>query len=169
MSETWLNLGAGRFPAPSPWVNIDVHPSFADVAADVRSLPFADNSVSRVYAGHVAEHLHLSALTAFFDEIRRVLTDDGHVCFVIPDIDLARRMVDRGEADASLLVVIERGVEYGDPGDWETHKWLPRLDTLVDAAVCHFTVTPVQHLRELTAAGWPLVSEVGWQSAVVCT
>src|SRR5215204_4553081 len=48
-----LNLGCHLWPI-NGWVNIDIDRRFADeLQADVVSLPFADDSVGEIYAGHI--------------------------------------------------------------------------------------------------------------------
>lgn len=163
-----LNLGAGRFPAPPPWVNVDVLPAWGDVVADVRALPFADGSAIAVYAGHVAEHLDLGDLNGFLRDVRRILKPGGALVAVIPDIDLGRSLIETGQAPPSLMDEILAGPDYGE-GKWERHKWPPRLSTLRREVDRHFDVVRQIALGTLTATGWPLVSEARWQAALIAT
>ena len=52
-----LNLGCNDFKLKG-FINIDIDPRVnPDVVADVCKLPYEDNSVEEIYAGHVLEHI----------------------------------------------------------------------------------------------------------------
>lgn len=78
-----LNLGCWVFKREG-WVNIDIDPQFADVVADCNNLPYADNSVDEIYAGHILEHCPdtYKALA----EWKRVLKPGGKIGVCIPDM-----------------------------------------------------------------------------------
>lgn len=150
-----LNLGCGEFPA-SGWVNVDSWPGVnPDVVASLLALPFPDQSADTVYAGHVLEHLdyHLEVPDALV-EIRRVLTPGGSAVFVTPDVN---------RCDDSIL----HGAVHGGhrwPGD--EHKWSAseaRLLAAVRVVFPHARAVPIGDVPD----GWPVVSRVAWQCAVV--
>jgi SAM-dependent methyltransferase len=85
-----LNIGGGRFEVDD-WVNVDVFP--AQVAMDLRwGLPFTAGDVRYIFMSHVLEHLYYphEALSLLRD-IRRVLSADGVVRIVLPDIEKGLR------------------------------------------------------------------------------
>src|ERR1051326_2208138 len=49
-------------------------------------LPFAENSISAVYASHVLEHLYRSQAVALLSECKRVLKPGGVLRLVVPDL-----------------------------------------------------------------------------------
>ena len=84
---TRLNLGCGpvHFDQNEGWVNIDFDSAYApDVVADVRQLPFEDNSIEEVYASHLLEHFSYDE--PVLEEWFRVLAKNGNITIVVPDI-----------------------------------------------------------------------------------
>jgi len=78
--EGWLNVDANIITArPDLWANL------------VDSLPFRDNSVSRIYSHHVIEHLPDKFLSTHFAEIARVLVPGGGIRICGPHGDNACR------------------------------------------------------------------------------
>lgn len=154
-----LNVGCGDHHQPG-WLNIDINPvTGPDIAATLAALPFPDNLFDTVYAGHVLEHLDFDTeVPAGLAEIGRVLRPDGTLCLVGPDVDLADTLFDTDTA---------RGARYG-AGRWtgDVHQWACTESLLVDAARHAGFDTHPTTLGEVADAGWPLVSQVGWQCAI---
>ena len=151
-----LNLGCGEFPARR-WVNVDSWPGVRpDVAASLLALPFRDRSASRVYAGHVLEHLdyHLEVPDALA-EVRRVLTPGGRAVFVTPDCDRATGMPEHHGA-------VHGGHRW--PGD--EHKWAASESRLLAAVQVWFPGARAVPIGDVPA-GWPVVSRAAWQCAVI--
>jgi len=140
-----LNIGAGEAWsfAPPPWINIDIRPSVQpDVVADILDLPFADQSVAAVYAGHVLEHLERDEVTAAACEIKRVLMSGARLLVAGPDTERSDRMFAEG------LITAERHRSngcHGDPGNPCVHHW---------------ACTPGEIIRSLEAAGFVEVAEI---------
>lgn len=113
-----LNIGCGDFPAPDPWVNIDVVPTRnppPDLVADLTLLPYDDESVDAIYAGHVLEHVPWSQVGTALLEFHRVLKTDAELMIVGPDI------LDGLDSDENALVdAIISGENNGTPG---FHAW----------------------------------------------
>jgi predicted SAM-dependent methyltransferase len=82
-----LHLGAGPTRLDG-WVNIDVFP--AEVSMNMSwPLPFEDESVAFVYAGHAFEHLYYAGeALALLREVRRVLAPGGVFRIIVPDMGL---------------------------------------------------------------------------------
>ena len=89
-----VNCGCGEFPLPG-WINIDeLGGRGVDVAKHVPPLPFGDESVDEVYAGHFLEHLHQGEACAFLLEAKRVLRPGGRLGLMVPDMrEVMRRYV----------------------------------------------------------------------------
>lgn len=124
MESRRLNLGCGKRRHPD-WVNADLRPAAADVVrVDVRGrLPFPDQRFDAVYASHVLEHLTPSEARHVLCEIRRVLSTDGVVRIVVPDLEgIVRRYLAELEAAAG-----------GDADARWRHRWMTveLLDQLV--------------------------------------
>lgn len=156
-----LNLGCGDHRAEG-WVNVDrwrgpgVSP---DVRADAVLLPFADGVAEAVYCGHLLEHLDLRAeVPALLQEVRRVLAVDGRLCVVGPDHDKALA----NPKWHSFLPGIRDG-----GGRWagDVHQWISTGPRTLAAVSPLF---PMAREVELDTLGdWPLVSDIGWQFAIV--
>jgi ubiquinone/menaquinone biosynthesis C-methylase UbiE len=79
-----LNLGSGPWKKDG-WVNVDVitHPD-VDVVHDLNDIPwpFADESVERIYACNILEHL--ADVVQVMEEIWRVLKPSGIAEIIVP-------------------------------------------------------------------------------------
>jgi SAM-dependent methyltransferase len=110
-----LNLGCGP-TAPAGWLNMDgswnawmsnhsrlrkVLTAFGVISKNnsgaqwsvrplvhdlTKPLPFADNTVSVIYAAHVLEHLYLADARRLLIECKRVLSPGGVIRLVVPDL-----------------------------------------------------------------------------------
>jgi SAM-dependent methyltransferase len=100
-----LNLGAGGHTAPSDVlgsmteVKVDIRPP-ADVVADIRSLPFADEYADAVYSSHVIEHFDERELVPMVSEWRRVLKTGGRMHVNCPDVQSAAAFIADNGVDA---------------------------------------------------------------------
>jgi predicted SAM-dependent methyltransferase len=91
-----LNIGSGDLPMrEQAWVNIDESPlAGVDLVLRVPPLPWADGTVSEIYAGHFLEHLTREEATQFLDECWRVLVPGGRVGIMVPDTrEVMRRYI----------------------------------------------------------------------------
>lgn len=158
----FVNLGCGNHRAPAPWVNIDQYEGpgvYPDLIADAAALPFADNSVERMYVGHLLEHLEWdSELSETLAEIRRVLS--GVVCFVGPDLDRAEASDD---PDVRILIPSIRDGNDRWPGD--RHLWESTASKTLEAVR---DVFPGAIELDLGAAAerFPVVAVTEWQFAI---
>ncbi|OGG02839.1 MAG: hypothetical protein A3F83_06595 [Candidatus Glassbacteria bacterium RIFCSPLOWO2_12_FULL_58_11] len=78
-----VNLGCGSRKAEGE-IGVDRYPgSLADVRADLEQpLPFAGNSVDRVVASHVLEHV--AGLVRLVEEVHRILAPGGRFQIEVP-------------------------------------------------------------------------------------
>ena len=78
-----LHLGCGSSRIAG-WVNIDNEADLApDLVADVRQLPYEDDSVEQIAAFHVLEHFRYDE--PVLEEWHRVLVPGGECTVVVPD------------------------------------------------------------------------------------
>ena len=89
-----LNIGCGP-DQPEGWVNLDSNPDEEpDIVADVRHLPFDDDSVDEIYASHILEHI--DCREPVLEEWCRVLRPGGLITIAVPDIIATFFAVRRG-------------------------------------------------------------------------
>lgn len=120
-----LNVGAGDYPAPSPWVNCDsyndpngvVHP---DIVCSVLELSafVAPGSVDHLYCGHLLEHLAPDDVEKALRQMAAVLAPTGKLCIVGPDYD--RALADPSLSPAELALIRDGAHRW--PGD--EHRWV---------------------------------------------
>lgn len=80
-----LNVGSGEAPMTF-WTNLDQDPQWpAEIHARVPPLPFADESLDEIYAGHFIEHLTHDEAHEFVRECYRCLTPGGRLGLLAPD------------------------------------------------------------------------------------
>jgi SAM-dependent methyltransferase len=148
-----LHIGAGG-SAIDGWVNIDIHP--APLALNVHwGLPFADSSVDYVFVSHLLEHLfYPNDVGAFFDELFRVLSPNGIVRIVVPDIEQCIEAYTKNDAqffqhrqqhwggDAEQSTRLQHFLAYSGAGPdpfylFEAHKFGYDFETLSKTLVAH--------------------------------
>lgn len=165
-----LNIGCGDYLADG-WTNVDRMPRTPDVIGErsfyaldvVVGLPWKDGSCERIYAGHVLEHLtYDDELPAALAELKRLLSDDGQMMVVGPDIDRARD----GLFDEETIKGIWPGAYIPDvPG--AMHQWEPTARAH-EAALLAAGLSATEILIKRVTADWPVVSRIGWQLAFLC-
>lgn len=80
-----LNLGCDIFKIQD-FINIDICKDVnPDVIADVSKLPYENDSIDEIYAGHILEHSPNHALP--LAEWRRVLKPGGKITITVPDTE----------------------------------------------------------------------------------
>ena len=103
-----LNLGSGGAPAPEGVVPpgfLEIHVDLvspADVRADVRALPFADESVEAVFCSHLLEHLPEWDVVPALAEWRRVIKPGGALMLKLPDMQAVSEAIVRDGVDVVL-------------------------------------------------------------------
>lgn len=163
-----LNLGCGPHYADG-WVNVDRYGPGdvadgrrVDVIGDIMVLPYGDGSCSRVYMGHVLEHLDLrEAVPRVLREVRRVLVRGGELMVVVPDVERAREGWP-GMVGAILPKADDHLLAVGLP-----HLWAPTETATLESCKQVFPGAVALPIASVSAS-WPVVDRVGWQSAVYC-
>ena len=104
-TEIWLELGAGAKQGKGNWVTIDINGQCDIYYNLAKGIPFADESVSRIYSSHVFEHLNPMEAKLCMRECLRVLKKGGEFSIAVPN---ARLYVDaylKGSLDGATLEV----------------------------------------------------------------
>lgn len=161
-----VNLGCGDRYADG-WINVDHSgcPHKKDLTLDIRShLPWPEGSLTRVYAGHVFEHLHVYQVLDVLEHLRPCMAPDGQLLMVGPDVDVALGM----QVGGAVLEVPLEQLKYG-AGRWsgDVHRWectAPSMQKMLlvtgwKADYAHWDSIPEE---------WP-IAERGprWQRAVL--
>ena len=154
-----LNVASGTHYAPG-WLNFDLLPQDQlDLRASIFDLPFPSSSFSRVYLGHVLEHLEWHSVPAALTEVRRVTRDRGTVMVVGPCIE---RAVKTTQPQWLLDAIVADPPGTGPGG----HAW---------TATEHLTVLAIQAaglpaqavpVASVDRPEWPNPSTAAWQCAV---
>lgn len=121
-----IHLGCGNHHFDG-YINVDSDATEqVDVVADVRSLPFKDNSVEAVEAYHVLEHIPRQQVEATLREWLRVLIPGRMLILELPDFERnckdllqAIRKQDWETADMNMMFI------YGGdtPAPEDAHRW----------------------------------------------
>jgi ubiquinone/menaquinone biosynthesis C-methylase UbiE len=130
---TKLNLGCGKRCFPD-YMNVDVMdvcpvPNVPYTKADIRSLPFEDNSADEIFSCHVIEHIWPWEVDAHLKEWLRVLKPGGLLITECPNLIGASMIlleaVKKGDAEGFEMAL---NALYGDPSSRlrnieQRHKW----------------------------------------------
>lgn len=135
-----------------------------DMIASVLDLPFADESASHIYLGHVLEHLPFNKVPDVLAEAARVLRPGGSVAIVGPDIQLAWEGYRAGTFDAATVDGVIKGSGCGGH-DADIHLWTCEERLMMPLVTNHFEGVRSLDICVLDEA-WPLVAKVGWQFAI---
>lgn len=159
-----LNLGCGPFH-PDGWVSIDCEEGMEpDVVADVLDLPYAGNTATHVYLGHVLEHLPYSVASDVLAEAKRVLIPGGLLCVVGPDIRRAWAGFLAGAFDADTVTGVIEGNGCGGH-ETDVHLWTCEEPIVASLVADQFIAVQTPDIIALDPV-WPVASRAGWQFAV---
>lgn len=119
-----LELGCGRNIAPG-FTGVDIDPSVQpDVVADLRSLPFDDNSVAEIRAVHCIEHIPWQEIHNALTEWARVLTPGGKIFIATPSLDFITAAMRDGRWKKDFAVFQPGEKEFCSVGDKPSvDKW----------------------------------------------
>jgi len=138
-----LGLHERQFQIPN-FIGLALHPAHdREVKHDLAApLPYADNSIAKIQAQDVLEHLPLEKVPFVLDEIYRVLKPAGTFRLSVPDyrspVQKRRSLYDaRGRVIGDLLM---GATSYLDPAtgeakmrfseDGDAHLWFPRYEVI---------------------------------------
>jgi predicted SAM-dependent methyltransferase len=86
--EIWLDLGGGDRHGEGGWTTVDLVTG-CDLYWDLRrGLPFANNTVSRIYSSHLFEHLTFADGQRLMVESLRALRPQGSFSICVPNAAL---------------------------------------------------------------------------------
>lgn len=157
--EIKVNVGCGEFPAEG-WINVDMIKEDdgpqPDVVATADDLPFEDNSVDKLYAGHVLEHIDKDDIPVVLDEFKRVLKEDGVAVIVGPDLTKAELFY------PEMIHDIRDGA-----GRWagDVHLWESRESTMYRILLDNDWVATPYPIESESLNEWPVTARVPWQFA----
>lgn len=118
-----INLGCGRTLLKG-FVNIDKGYDFKDknfVKADVRDLPFEDNSVDYILARQVLEHITFVNVPNTLHEWIRVLKPGGRMVITCPNFTLMAKDWLETPFDIQDAYEMAQGIYGNQWGDYEIH------------------------------------------------
>jgi SAM-dependent methyltransferase len=132
-----ISLGAGTKYWPG-WINIDFTIVASDVVADLKTLPFKDNTADVMSAIHVVEHFYSWKVPKIFREWYRVLKPGGKIILELPCMDkllanLAQCFLQGAIPSKDFYRVFFQWPLWGNP-DFKSplmmHKWGYTIDEL---------------------------------------
>jgi ubiquinone/menaquinone biosynthesis C-methylase UbiE len=115
-----LNLGCGNKKVEG-FIGVDIKD--ADVVADIRKLPYEDNSVDEIMAIHVCEHFYKHEILSVLEEWRRVLKHDGIMVLELPCLDKVLRHFEMGSPNNMTMWALYGQPETHIDGEPALHKW----------------------------------------------
>jgi predicted SAM-dependent methyltransferase len=116
-----LNLGC-QVHYFDGWINQDIvsdDPNIrTDLNGDARSLPYGDNTIDFIYAGHLIEHFYPDTVGSAIKEWHRVLKPGGQLVIVTPNCGIYFRRYVQGQLSMEHLLqqVYGRINAYDVPG-----------------------------------------------------
>lgn len=121
-----VQLGCGHKPWDG-WINVDGERAakYADVIADLRSLPLATGSVDVAVAVHVIEHFYQWEVAEVLSEWKRILKPGGLLILELPSMDKVARY---------LKACLEQHQPFWAQMSWWALWGDPRYK---DPAMCH--------------------------------
>ena len=110
---TKLNLGAGS-DTREGWCNIDCREGEGvDMICDVSTLPHDDNSIEKIYASDVLEHILYAEVPGTLNEWYRVLMPRGTLTIKVPSLSTIATKYVRHEIDTKEFVRLVYGGQEG--------------------------------------------------------
>ena len=155
MDEKKLNLGQNEWRMEG-WINIDIDPSTnPDIIADAAHLPYEDNSIDEIYAGHLLEHFDIEQ--EVLREWHRVLKPGGKITICVPDIEKSLSEWRNGNMLESFLNQVVYGAKNRDA---QNHHQIFTKEILQRQMVEYF-----KDVKEITKCPY-WVSDVVWQTTM---
>jgi predicted SAM-dependent methyltransferase len=131
-----INLASGQRPFKKPWINVDIrHQGYdIDIEADVKELPFEDESCDILVAHHLWEHIPLEQQEETIREWYRVLKKGGILSIHIPNMKELCKAWLEGRINTYIFNVNTYGAFQGYVTD--LHRWSYDEKELEDRVKC---------------------------------
>jgi predicted SAM-dependent methyltransferase len=114
--------------------NIDINEKVKpDIVCDVRKLPFDDESVDFIYAGHLLEHLFCDKVPEYLKEWKRVMKKGAKLVIVVPDIGEIAKCYIRGEANTDQFLTAIFGQMYSWELPYQRHLYAYDYPKLIES------------------------------------
>jgi len=115
-----LNLGCGNKKIEG-FIGVDIKD--ADVVADIRKLPYEDNSVDEIMAIHVCEHFYRHEIFSVLEEWRRVLKPKGIMVLELPCLEKVLFHFENNSPENMTMWALYGQPETHKDGEPALHKW----------------------------------------------
>lgn len=165
-----VNLGCGDRYVDG-WWNVDhegsPHPK--DETVDLTGeLPWAPNTITYAYAGHILEHLTKSTALSLLVRLRACMAIGGRLLVVGPDVRKAEEMIANGTFDFRWGHTLDSLKYGGDRWPGDTHQWecdAEQVMELLESAGWNYVIN--LHSVNNAPSFWPIADrEPQWQCAV---
>jgi len=95
-----IELGGGENPIKNGFLNVDARPlPTVDIIADIKDLPFENESVDEIFTTNVLEHFNYEDSKRVLTESYRVLKIGGKIEIIVPDLEMIIEKYKNGEID----------------------------------------------------------------------
>lgn len=163
-----LNIGCGEFPAPSPWVNMDITSNDQvqpNLIGSLLDLPHEVQGLERVYLGHVLEHLPREAIPSALEQLWKRCRPGAMAAAVGPDVIKAWELVITGQLDQETAIEAATG-GCRWPGD--KHLWACTEQEMVSMfRISGIKLASTVWIGSRQLDPFPVTSRAEWQCAVI--
>ncbi len=140
------------------FINIDIDPKVnPDLVCDAAKLPYDNNSIDEIYAGHLLEHFTLKEGHRALSEWKRVLKTGGIITITVPDTEKGLSEFRKGNID---LEWFEQIVYGASDRDQQHHHQVFTEDILFSMISQHFKEA------EIIDDSPYLMGRVNWQTII---
>lgn len=156
-----LNLGCGQYKIPG-FINVDISDYYnPDVVANVLNLPYENDSVDLIYAGHLIEHLEPEEVFFAIRHWRNILKPGGELWITFPDFEKVFEMWENEWCNWKEVneVIFGKDRPVGG-GEYVYHRQLVSVGTITPFLMGAFGNCTAEEECEY------LVARVYWQSTV---
>lgn len=163
---TKLNFGCNSWKIP--WfINIDADPVVnPDMVFDVLdTLPFEDNSIEEIYAGHLLEHISWDENDKVLSEWKRVLIPWGKITITVPDVETGLEELRKW---AITLEWYQQIVFWAYDRARQAHHQAFTRDILFNLISKYFNEARIVCWQEVWTIQdwWLIVADVLWQTII---
>lgn len=162
----FLTVGSGPHYAPG-WVNLDIYsdPTWAhppDVLASVFDMPFEDDYFTKVYIGHVLEHLAWDEMPDAMREVQRVMKPGGTLIVVGPCI---KKAIQTRQPWEIIEAILAKPQWCGKGGG--NHAWTATEEYTAQAvATIYWKHLDYMKVNTIVPPEWPNPTTAPWQCAI---